>query len=227
MRVMNADVILGFAFATGVAAAFNPCGVGLVPAYVGLLTGPGRTHVLRGAGTGAAMTLGLLVLYTVIAAAYGLVAGWLGPALGSIGVALGCGLSLWGAAILWRPNRFAVYFHHRPGARRLQPGLIGAALYGWVYGLASLGCTFPLFLSLLIQAAARGALLGAGMVVAYGVGMGVVLTAVAVLATMARASLPDRLWRLSDRLPRITGALVLASGLLLLAYWLLPQAGAI
>lgn len=222
---MAPEFILGFAFATGMAAAFNPCGVGLIPSYVGLVAGGRRPRPLRGARIGVAMTLGLIVLYALIAGAYGFVAGWLGPALGRIGVGLGVGLSLWGGAILWRPETFFVSLDRRPGARRVRPGALGAALYGWVYGLASLGCTFPLFLSLLIQAARRGAFLGAGAVMAYGVGMGVVLTAIAILATVVRASLPERLWRLSDRLPRLSGLFVLASGLILLAYWLLPGTG--
>src|SRR5215469_15515376 len=46
LRTLVAALPFGYAFGAGMLAAFNPCGFGLVPAYLGLHLGSGR---LRGA----------------------------------------------------------------------------------------------------------------------------------------------------------------------------------
>src|SRR5215467_13151797 len=46
LKTLGAALPFGYAFGAGMLAAFNPCGFGLVPAYLGLHVGRGR---LRGA----------------------------------------------------------------------------------------------------------------------------------------------------------------------------------
>lgn len=213
------------AVATGAAATFNPCGVGLLPSYVALLVGrpsSGRWQrgLLEGLAVGGAMTLGLLLLYLPVAAAFGAVAGAIGRDVPALGVGVGLLVSAWGLAILVWPERFliAAPLPHGGAARG---GGFGAVAYGFAFGLASLGCTFPLFVSLLFQASAAGSVAGGALVVlAYAIGMGVTVTALAVLARLARRRL-ERLLGWSARLTgRLAGAVVLLSGAFVVAYWL-------
>lgn len=222
-------VLLPLALATGAAAAFNPCGVGLLPSYVGLIVGrPARGRwqgeLADGLAVGAAMTAGLLLLYLGVALLFGLLAGIIGRGLPVIGAGVGALFALWGLLILIRPGRFlTTVVMPQVGPEAIRRRGTGALVYGVAFGLASLGCTFPLFLSLFVQAtAAQNAMGGALVVLVYALGMGVTVTALAVAARLARSSL-DRFLRVTSRLAgRVVGVIVLGSGLFVMAYWLRP-----
>ncbi len=213
-------LLLALAVGSGAAATFNPCGVGLLPSYVAVLVGaPGArrmsTAIAEGVTVGAAMTFGLLLLYLPVAGAFGLVAVWLGARLPAFGAAVGVAVALWGAGILLWPDRLLLHVHVPRG----RAG--GAVAYGVAFGLGSLGCTFPLFISLLVQASAAGSAVGAGLViVAYAAGMGVTLTALGVASRLAGAGLASFLRGAAGLLPRLSGAVVALSGLFVVVYWL-------
>jgi cytochrome c-type biogenesis protein len=217
--------LIALAVAAGAAAATNPCGVGLLPGYVVVLVAAGARRpawrlAAEGLAVGAGMTLGLVALYLAVAAAFGAVAGVLGARLPAAGLAAAGLTAAWGAAILWRPDTFLLHLP-LPAGTAGGRGAAGAVAYGAVYGLASLGCTFPLFFSLVVQAGAAGtAPAGVLVVLAYALGMGAVVTALAVAARLAR-SVADGWVRRAARLSSaITGLVVLGSGLFVAAYWL-------
>ncbi len=222
-------VLFSLALATGAAAAFNPCGVGLLPSYVGLLVGrPVREGwqdaLADGLAVGGAMTVGLLLLYVIVAMLFGLVAGVIGHELRVVGTAIGALFAAWGLLILLWPERFmATVVMPEVGPAAIRRGTTGALVYGVAFGLASLGCTFPLFLSLFVQATSAQSAVGGGLVVlAYAIGMGATVTALAVAARLFRSSL-DRFLRATSRLAgRIVGLVVLGSGVFVMTYWLRP-----
>lgn len=219
-------ILVTLALGTGMAAAFNPCGIGLLPSYVGFLLSSDSPRSWlsafpEGLRVGAPMTLGLITVFGIVAAAFSVVAGWLGPHLEVVGVAIGAALSVWGGLMLWAPHRFARSPHIPYPAAAGGRGILGAYVYGVVFSLASLGCTFPLFLSLVLQATASGSAASAvRIVLAYGLGMGVSVTALAVLARLAKRVAVGIAVRAAPLLARWMGAFVLASGMLLLGYWL-------
>lgn len=176
---------------------------------------------LEGMGVGAVMTAGLLVLHGTVAATLGVVAGTPGPGLPAAGVGLGLLLAAWGAAILVQPQRFWVSLPvpHLKDPLRLR-GWGGAALYGVVFGLASLGCTFPLFAVLLFQDAASGSAGGGGVVLTYAAGMGAVLMGLAVAARLARSAVERWLRWAGAVAARLAGAMLLLSGAFVAACWL-------
>jgi cytochrome c-type biogenesis protein len=219
---------LALAWATGMAAAFNPCGIGLLPAYVGFLLGRSAPRgwwpaARDGLLVGVAMTAGLLAVFSLVAALFSAVAAALGSTLRPLGMGVGAALALWGLLLLYNPSRFAwvpvIPVPQTPSLR----GLAGAVVYGVVFAVASLGCAFPLFLAMLAQASlAGGAFAAALAVAAYALGMGVVLSLVAVVSRLARGA--AQRWSLAGAriMGRFLGLPVLASGVLLLWYWLGP-----
>ena len=104
---------------------------------------------------------------------------------------------------------------------RVQPRRerrLGAMLlFGIGYGAASLGCTLPLFLTLV-----GASLSGGGKIttfLAYGVGMAVVLMALSVLVALAREGAARAVRPLLPYMNRLAGLLLLASGGYLFYYW--------
>ena len=114
-----------------------------------------------------------------------------------------------------------------PAQLRVQPQRerrVGAMLvFGIGYGAASLGCTLPLFLTLV------GASLGGGgkltTFLAYGSGMAVVLMALSVLVALAREGAARAVRPLLPYMNRIAGLLLIASGGYLSYYWARLQFG--
>jgi hypothetical protein len=90
-------------------------------------------------------------------------------------------------------------------------------LFGVSYAIASLSCTIPLFLS--VVANRPGPAASALTVVAYGLGMSAVLTALTLAIALARESMVRRVRRLLPHVQRISGALLVAVGLYLVYYW--------
>lgn len=219
-----AAMVDALAVGAGAVAAFNPCGVGLLPTYLAfLLEHPAPAAwpaaARQGLQAGGAMTVGLLAPFTLLALTFGAVAGWVGPHLNALGAGLGLALALWGAVLVLRPGAAGLSLH-MPLPRTEQRGTVGMLAYGIVFGLVSLGCTFPIFLSLLVQATtAGGAVGGALTVLLYALGMGAVVTALAVAARTAAAAARRFTLRAAALAPRLAGAVALLSGLFVAAYF--------
>lgn len=206
---------LALAVGAGALAAVNPCGFALLPAYLSLLVlddATGRAAAVRRALlSSAALTTGFVLVFGV----FGLVVSPLAagvqrylPAvttvLGLVVVLAGCwllaGRSL--PALGWSPQG------SRPSRRLLS--MIG---FGATYALASLTCTIAPFLAIVVGSFRAGSVLGGvALYVAYGIGMGLVVTAAALAVALARTTLLDRLRRLGGLASRVTGGLLVVVG---------------
>ena len=221
---------LGYAFVAGMVASVNPCGFVLLPAYLGYYLGDDRAglrsrgRIGRAAVVSATVTASFAMLFGLAGILAALAASALSSALPWIGTAVGVGLILL-AGILASGRELTVSVAPRV-AQRLQaatrvPGLGGYAAYGTAYGLASLGCTLPVFLGVVgtsLQLHGLGAAVGQFLL--FGVGMGAVLTAL----TITTAWFGDRLIRRAGTLGRHIGwasaVLLWAAGAYVVYYWL-------
>ena len=228
---MTGGVSLSIALVAGGLAALNPCGFPLLPAFLSFYVGanegqlpraPGR--VAQGLLVGLLVTAGFLGVFALVglpivygASAVADAVPWAGLAIGVLLAAAGI------VALLGRRVALGIRSPVRLGRER---GLATMVLFGAGYGIASLGCTLPLFLALV------GASLGAGgrgdsllVFVAYGFGMALVLTALSVAAALAREGLARGLRRLVPHMGRIAGALLLVAGAYVSYYWLRLEFG--
>jgi len=230
----------------GFVAAFNPCGVVLLPAYVTYLlaaqpspvaappaagaesppgTPPpgGSPPLLQGLLAGAGMTAGVVAVFGVVGAAAAGVSTAVMQAAPWLAVLVGAGLLVYGGLLLRSGGEAGAAL-----AGRLQGALAGRGrgwlrfvVYGAAYGAASLGCTLPVFLAVVAYSLASA---GPGSALlrfaAYGAGMGAALTALSVLSVLARDAAQQLIRRLLPRLPRLSAALLAASGGYLIYYWL-------
>ena len=148
---------LGFAFGAGLAAAFNPCGFAMLPAYMGLYMGTGDeegTHPVTQLGrallVGGAVTAGFVVLFGIAGVVIGIGArSVVGDVLPWLGLAIGVLLAVVGAWVIGGGKLYTA-IAQQAAARIGDPGqnnVPGYFLFGVSYGVASLSCTLPIFLA--------------------------------------------------------------------------------
>lgn len=213
---------LTLAFAAGTVATVNPCGFALLPAYLArriAAADRGRSRpvaLARAATVGAATTAGFVAVFAVVGSAIALGARFLTTLLPWFGLAIGITLAAAGLAVL--TGRHVSLRLPRLDAR-YRDGLRGDVSFGVGYAVASLSCALPLFLAALgssLTGGLGGSILAFG---AYAAGMGAVLTALAVMAALARDGLTRLLRRLLPYVELASGALLTLAGAYVIYYW--------
>ncbi len=216
----GAGLIL-YSFTLGLVASVNPCGFPMLPAYLALFAGarPGpRGERIAGALLcGASMSTGFVVAFgsagLVLQGGALLVTG----ALPWLMILAGLGMSVAGVfTVAGRGPRL------RLPAPRIGNGrsVLAMALYGVAYAAGSLSCSLPLFL-----AAVGGSFAGAGVVgglssyLAYALGMGLFVTAAAVVAATAGSAALRRVRSAARWLPAVSGIVLILAGVYLAYYW--------
>ena len=199
----------------------NPCGFPLLPAFLSFYLGADErqlprasTRALQGLLVGALVTIGFVGVFAIVSLPVSFGVGLVARAVPWAGLATGALLALAGLVAL-SGRRVVVPVHVNVRVRRERR--VGAMLlFGVGYGAASLGCTLPLFLTLV------GASLGAGKIavfVAYAAGTAVVLMALSVVVAVAREGVARRLRPLLPHLGRLAGLLLTVAGAYLFYYW--------
>lgn len=214
------DAPLALGLTAGMVAAFNPCGFAMLPAYLGFFLGgdaalepePGAGPAARALVVGGAVTAGFMVVFGVVGTAVTAfsvavqrVAPWLtlpiGVALAGLGVAALAGRKL--------PLRLPTLA--RGGRTR---GIGSMVVYGVSYATVSLSCTLPVFLAVVATTFEDAdAASGLATYLAYALGMGVVLTGLALAAALAGPPLVARSRRVLPLVSRVSGALLVVAGL--------------
>lgn len=222
---------LVFAFSAGAAATLNPCGFAMLPAYVAYFLGtderleaPGG-GIVAGVQGGVAMTLGVLIVFVVVGTVLSLASRailryvpWATMAMGGAIVALG-------VLMLLRRSLHVALPVSNPVAGRphlvRQRGPGGLLLFGAGYGVASLGCTLPIFLVVVTQALAAGGLVGGIMVfVTYALGMGAILLALSLAVTTGKSAIIRGLGGLMPHVRTLGAVGLILAGTYLMYYQL-------
>jgi len=232
---MNALALLlpfGYSFGAGMVSTVNPCGFSMLPAYLSLYLGDrtegaaSHNFILRGGKAlliGTAVTLGFTVLFSLFGAliwAGGYILmqylPWLGVLVGAVLACLGIFLLAGKSVHAALPARLA----NMLGTSESQ-GFNTYFLFGIGYGLASLGCTLPIFLVVVGSAIkSQGFSNGLLQFFSYALGMGAVLTSLALSLALFKGGLAAYLRRALPYMGRIAGVLLLVSGFYQIYYWL-------
>ncbi|MGD9890210.1 MAG: cytochrome c biogenesis CcdA family protein [Dehalococcoidia bacterium] len=226
----SALIPLGFAFGAGMVSAVNPCGFTMLPVYLGLYLGA-RGAERRTAGgqlwqalvVGGSVTAGFVVLFAVVGTVIGAGMQILVSALPWIGLAVGIAVMAAGAWFLSGRSSY-VGVGERVGAQIGDPrqaDLRGFFLFGLSYGLASLSCTLPVFLSVVGgSVAVRGPLTALGQFILYGLGMGAVILALTLSLALFEAGVVRGLRRVQPYVERAGAVLAIGAGAYIVYYWL-------
>lgn len=184
---------------------------------------PAVTKVSRGLTAGMYATLGFVLVFgalgilteTGLSGAADDSAQWAHYPM----VLLGVLLVLYGIAII-AGKSFNLHLPSvRPGLAQRRPLVIG--LFGISYAVASLGCSLPLFLGGVASGFShRGLVHGAETFIAYAVGMGLLLTIVALVMSLTGVATARKFRVLSPLVRPLGGVILVLVGAYLATYWI-------
>ncbi|MGD1996860.1 MAG: cytochrome c biogenesis protein CcdA [Anaerolineae bacterium] len=223
---------LGYAFAAGMVASVNPCGVLLLSSYAFymLRTRGAEVSVLRqtlgSLLVAVVATGGFLLVFTIVGGVVTVGGRWLIAIFPYAGLVIGLAMVGLGGWLL--VSRRALGLGMLTGSRAVlaqKGGLGNAFLFGVVYAAASVSCTLPVFLVVVGSAlAGESALISLGQFVGYALGMGTIVAAVTVGAALFRRAMARWLRLLMPHVHPLNAMFLIGAGAYLIYYWVF-QAG--
>lgn len=216
---------LSLSFIRGLVASINPCGFVLLPTYLMYFLGVSaadetarRAPISRALVVGTMVSSGFIVVFFAIGAVtqYWTTAlfdnaKYATAVIGVLFVILGIAM-LFGFKLPLTTPRIEA-----GGRDRTVSSMF---LYGVAYAVASLGCTLPLFIATLFQTGKRsGYWAGVANVMAYALGMALVVVSLTLALATANMGFVRWLRAKMQYVEMVSGAFVLLSGLYLLWYF--------
>jgi cytochrome c biogenesis protein CcdA len=231
------DAPIGLAFAAGLVATVNPCGFAMLPAYLSYfmgLDGAGADAAGDGAddGDGVGGVLGVgqaLKVGAIVSAGFLFVFGTTGLLINAgvrsiidwiPYVALGVGvlMVILGIAMLLGFKLEIGFLKAGRGASARDNKSVFT--FGVSYALASLSCTLPVFLSVVVGSLASASFIsGLATYIAYGVGMSVVLISLTLAVALAKHGLVRRLRSILPYVQRISAGFLIVAGAYITWFW--------
>ena len=221
-----------FAFSAGVVSAVNPCGFAMLPAYLGLYMSTSiyekdSTHygkmILKGLFIGCCVGLGVLSLFLFVGLITGFALNFIRSIMEWVGLLLGVGLITIG---IWLMNGGRLYtsLTARIGqsiGNPTQISLKGFFLFGVSYGVASLSCTLPIFLSVVgINLNGSSTYDSMMQFALYGAGMGSMILFVTLSMAILKGVMIRYIKLALPYVERIGFFLVVLSGMYIVFYWM-------
>ncbi len=218
---------VGYAFAAGMVAAVNPCGILLLPSLLayalarsGASGGSGVGRGSRALALGAASTLGFVALFGTVGLAFA--AG--GRALARFfpwgGLLVGAGLATLGLWLAVSGRELGIARAARVWGRAPSASLFSFFAFGVAYGVGSLACTLPVFLAVVGSALLAGSLAAAvAQFLSFALGMGTVLTAALVAVAVFELAAMRWVRAVVPHVHRVAAAFLVAAGVYTLGYW--------
>ncbi len=181
----------------------------MLPAYISYYIGSETS--LRGAvPSGIVCSLGLISVFSLIGLAAVAARALIYPYLHLLEIAAGVIVIGFGVAMLVKVNISVASISVQPSTRR---GYVGLFLYGIAYGMAAVGCSAPIFFSIVIYAiVAGGPIQGMLTFMVYALGMGVPLTVITYLVAKAKKIILDKIRSFMPSIQRFSGILLILIG---------------
>jgi len=215
-----------YSFILGVMAAVNPCGFVLLPTYLVYYLGTElnrdgenkTTTLRRGLSVGVAVSSGFIGLFLVV--------GIISRAFTTVirdnakyaALVIGIALIAMGVAMLFGWKLPIAQPDVSVQRKRTTWNMF---LFGIVYAIASIGCTIGLLISVILGSVNRnGFVSGVISIVLYGLGMGLLVTALTVALAFARVGLVSTIKKSFKWFDKVSAVFVVLTGLYLSWYWL-------
>ena len=217
-------VTLSLAFTAGLVSTVNPCGFAMLPAYLSYFMGLDRETdsvkhpATRGLATGLVISAGFFLVFGIAGALLVLGVGVVQAVVPWVALIIGVGVTGLGVVLL----RGRYVNLRLPTIRRISKdqSLSSVFIFGISYAIASLSCTLPVFLSVVVGAfTTQSFFTGFAAFVAYGLGMSVVLMGLTMALAFSKDSLIRRLRGSSRWVNRLSGAILVLAGSFVVFYW--------
>lgn len=220
---------MGFAFVAGVAAAFNPCGFVMLPAYIGLYLKINKNQTIHKKLSNAliislSMTMGFTILFGLFAFIIGLGAkAIIYSMLPWMGISIGMLLIIFGSWLLSGNNLYTNIFNNIGQQTNIKNNnnIKTYFMFGLSYGIVSLSCTFPIFLAVI------GSTLNSNDLIyqftqfmLYSAGMSLVIIIITFSMTIFKIDINSKLQNLSIYINKISTWLIIIAGIYIIYYWL-------
>jgi cytochrome c-type biogenesis protein len=231
VAAVGSDSVWAYYLTLGMVATVNPCGFAMLPAYLSYFlglegedAGEAEASVTQAFRVAGAVAAGFLAVFAAAGALLELTSLPVYENVRWISIVVGVGLFLLGVAML---------FGFEPSVRlpRLDRGgrertVRSMFVFGVSYAIASVGCTMPLFLTVIVGSFSDDSVFGGLAAFAvYGLGMTLVLLALTVAVALARTSIVRFLRRSQPYIGRVSGGLVALAGAYIAWYWIDTEPG--
>ena len=188
----------------------------MLPGYISYYMGA-KASLEKAVSGGVACTLGLLTVFSAIGVVVSTLGSLVSRYIPLLELVAGLIVISMGISMI-AEIRFPTFFTISRAPR--QRGLIGVFLYGVVYGLAALGCSAPIFFSILFYAVSAGGLFY-GMItfVVYALGMGLPIIITTILVAKAKKFMLERMVKMIPWFQKIGGIVLIIIGVYLIYFY--------
>lgn len=219
------DGRLANAFTQGLIAAVNPCGFILLPTYLmyflgmeNLRPGAERTSISRALAVSLSVSAGFMSIFVVIGALTKWSTNWYLDKAPYLSLVMGALLIVLGIAMLFGYR--LPFTTPKLDIGKRDRSVRSMFVFGLAYAIASLGCTLPGFISVVLGGVTTdGVLTGAAGIALYGVGMALIVTGLTVTLAMANTAMLRVLRSGMAWFEYVAGVFVLLTGVYLTYYW--------
>jgi cytochrome c-type biogenesis protein len=205
---------LGVAFTAGMLAVLAPCALPMLPSYVAYYMNLDEDERSLGASLGFAFTVvvGFLVVFMVIGLLPSFALNQVSSRLEYVAPFIGALLMLIGLM-----SGLSDVFDRMPALNVSAPRRAGYRsffLYGVGYGAASMACSLPVFILLVLQSSTAGDPLGVlSAFLAYGLGASAVIVPLTLALTYSKDYVHRSLMGLLPWMKKINAAILVVAGL--------------
>jgi len=202
-----------FAFMAGIFAFLAPCSFPMLPSYVAYFLGFDEENEdkgiirsgLTGLYFGSLTTLGFLVFFALIGLLLLPVSSLIRANLAVVSGVVAAALVILGLLMLSGKDPYMTL----PVKAPEKKGPINFFLFGLLYAAASLGCSLPIFISVVLAAFGMNGAIGSLFILTvYAAGMGALMIPIAIATSVSRDVLIEKL-RANVGLIKKIGAIVL------------------
>jgi len=211
---------IGLAFTAGLLGFMSPCALPMLPSYVAyylnLEEDIGKVNrTLRAVEFAAATIIGFLTVFATLGLIPSLAVGMVSMSISIITPFIG--VALIGLGVITFQGRILGNFPQVGLSAPRSTGTFSFYIYGVGYGLASLSCSFPIFLLVVLQSAVVGSPVETILLLAiYGLGAGALLVPITIAVSLSKDLMHRKLMSVLPHIRKLNAAVLIAAGFYML-----------
>jgi len=217
---------LGYAFAAGMVASVNPCGVLMLPSYViRQLRSEGKKPSIacrtsRAVVIATVVTSGFILIFGAVGGVIAAGGQWLVGAFPYVGLVIGVGMAALGIWTLATDRTLSLFGGGKVNVQQ-GTGIKNAFGFGIAYAVGSLSCTLPIFLVVVGTSLTGDGLASSfGQFVGYALGMGTIIFLVTIGAALFRRAVGRWMRLVAPYIHRVGAMFLVGAGAYLVYYWI-------